>query len=346
MRYSENKMIGDYEVLDNLPTKAVKMSIASEYGLESAKTKEIQKAILEAMVAVRREKTSFSDSDIKWFNRLDVPSTYKRAITYYERESLSFIEYLKENVKAKLVSRRLFNTDTNSVRNINMSAADKYLVTLYNNYSKYLTEHDPEEIKKNAMVVGENAIIKGILLKDMKEFHDAYIERVILWANKYYKKLPELIANAKISVERTKNNYYELDHKCCDLYNSGNHKEAREMHIKECAPAKKAWEKATRGYNGLCTIIKKYPTIEEYVYFQVHEAEKKYMADIDSIVERIKEKKFNVETLKITDVQNDPKFFEMIITDGEKKMFARSIWAAEFSEKVTAHYRFIITNCK
>lgn len=345
-KYSENKMISDYEVLDNMPSKSVKTSIAAEYGLSSTKTKEIQKVILEAMVSARREKTSFNESDIKWFNRLDVPSTYKKALPFFEAESIAFIEYVKENVKAKLISRRLFNTDTNSVRNVNMSIADKYLVTRYNNYMKFLSENDPEEIRKKAQVVGENAIIKGILLKDMKEFHDAYIERVILWSNNYYTRLPELINNAKAVVEKTKKTYYELDHKCCDLHNSGNHQESRVMYTNKCLPAKKAWEKATRGYNSLCAIIKKYPIIEEYVYFQVNEAEEKYMADIDSIVERIKEKKFNVDNLKVTDVHNDPKFFEMIITDDDKKMFARSIWAAEFSEKVTAHYRFIITNCK
>lgn len=346
MKYSENKMISDYEVLENMPTKAVKLSIAAEYGLESAKTKEIQKAILYAMVHVRREKTIFTDADVKWFNRFDVPSTYKKALPFYEAESILFIEYLKENTKAKLIARRLFNTETNSVRNVNMSCADKYLVTLYNNYSKFLTEHDPEEIKKNAKLVGENAIIKGILLKDMKEFHDLYIERVIAWANNYYNRLPELIANAKVIVEKRKKTYYELDHKCCDLHNSGNHKESRVMYNNECVPAKKNWEKAVRGYNMLVATLKKFPTVEEYVYAQVHDAENKYMADVDSIVDRIKEKKFNIETLKVTDIENDPKFFEMIITDGDKKMFARSIWAAQFSEKVTAHYRFIITNCK
>lgn len=158
------------------------------------------------MVVVRREKTSFSESDIKWFNRLDVPSTYKKALPFFETESVAFIEYVKENVKAKLISRRLFNTDTNSVRNVNMSIADKYLVTRYNNYMKFLSENDPEEIRKNARVVGENAIIKGILLKDMKEFHDAYIERVILCPNNYYTRLPELIANAKVVVEKNKEN--------------------------------------------------------------------------------------------------------------------------------------------
>ena len=346
LKYSENKLISDYEVLDNMPTKAVKLSIASEYGLESAKTKEIQKAIIKAMVAVRHEKSSFNESDIKWFNRLDIPSTYKRALPFFEAGPIEFIEYVKEHVKAKLISRRLFNPDTNSVRNVNMSSADKYLVTRYNNYMKFLTENNPDEIIKNAQVAGENAIIKGILLKDMKEFHEAYIERVILWSNKYYSRLPELIVNAKDIVEKTKKTYYKIDHICCDLHNSGKHQESRVMYNKECVPAKKAWEKATRYYNSLYTIIKKYPTVEEYVYFQVHEAEEKYMADIDSIVERIKEKNFNIYNLKVTDVHNDPKFFEMIITDGDKKMFARSIWAAEFSEKVTAHYRFIITNCK
>ncbi len=118
------------------------------------------------------------------------------------------------------------------------------------------------------------------------------------------------------------------------------------MYNNECVPAKKNWEKAVRGYNMLVATLKKFPTVEEYVYAQVHDAEQKYMADVDSIVDRIKEKKFNIETLKVTDIENDPKFFEMIITDGDKKMFARSIWAAQFSEKVTAHYRFIITNCK
>lgn len=38
-KYSENKMISDYEVLDNMPSKAVKTSIAAEYGLDSAKNK-------------------------------------------------------------------------------------------------------------------------------------------------------------------------------------------------------------------------------------------------------------------------------------------------------------------
>lgn len=42
-------------------------------------------------------------------------------------------------------------------------------------------------------------------------------------------------------------------------------------------------------------------------------------------------------------MNNNPKFFEMTITDGNQSLHARSIWAAEYSENVTAHYRFIIS---
>lgn len=50
--------------------------------------------------------------------------------------------------------------------------------------------------------------------------------------------------------------------------------------------------------------------------------------------------------MKITRVASDPKFFDMMITDGEKNLHARSIFAAEFSVKMRPHFRFIITNAR
>lgn len=36
----------------------------------------------------------------------------------------------------------------------------------------------------------------------------------------------------------------------------------------------------------------------------------------------------------------------MRVTDGTKNVYCRSVWAAEFSEKMIPHFRFIITNRK
>ena len=39
-----------------------------------------------------------------------------------------------------------------------------------------------------------------------------------------------------------------------------------------------------------------------------------------------------------------PKLFELEVTDGNITLYARSIWAAEWSDKMIPHFRFIITN--
>ena len=62
-----------------------------------------------------------------------------------------------------------------------------------------------------------------------------------------------------------------------------------------------------------------------------------------TLADRLLDKKFIIEKTVVSNVQNDPKFFEMTITDGEKKLYCRSVLAAEFSEKMIPHFRFIMT---
>lgn len=52
------------------------------------------------------------------------------------------------------------------------------------------------------------------------------------------------------------------------------------------------------------------------------------------------------EKITVSNVKNEPKFFEMTITDGEKKLYCRSVLAAQFSEKMIPHFRFIMTERK
>ena len=62
-----------------------------------------------------------------------------------------------------------------------------------------------------------------------------------------------------------------------------------------------------------------------------------------SIAARISKKEFDVNNIKISEVKNDPKFFEMVITDGKKTLYARSIIAASYSSYMKEHLRFILT---
>ena len=56
------------------------------------------------------------------------------------------------------------------------------------------------------------------------------------------------------------------------------------------------------------------------------------------------EKEFEFSKIKVNSISNDPKLFELEVTDGNITLYARSIWAAEWSDKMIPHFRFIITN--
>ena len=66
--------------------------------------------------------------------------------------------------------------------------------------------------------------------------------------------------------------------------------------------------------------------------------------NIATLASRIMTQDFDFDKLEVTSISDDPKYFELQITDGKNNLYARSIYAAEFSEKMVPHFRFIITN--
>lgn len=50
--------------------------------------------------------------------------------------------------------------------------------------------------------------------------------------------------------------------------------------------------------------------------------------------------------LTFSQIQSDPKLFDVIIAGNGKKVHARSILAAENSEYMVPHFRFIVTDAK
>ena len=47
--------------------------------------------------------------------------------------------------------------------------------------------------------------------------------------------------------------------------------------------------------------------------------------------------------MKVISVKVDPNLYDMTITDDVEYLHCRSIWCAQYSDKVTPHYRFIIS---
>ena len=334
---SIEEMVEDYNIISDSPDTATKKNIASKYGLVSKKSGDIQKAILIAMRNERNERRKYSDDDITWFKRLsDMPSRYKTLCTWLDNESLEFVNFMRYYYEEKLKSKKskfgslfdLKNSTKGRDWNYTMTYTDKYLIDTYNNLMQYIEEHDPTKISSKQEQQTIINRIKQKLLENTKEFHDEYIKKVENFANKYWDELPSKIESSKKAYEKAKQLYEE------------------EKYYNKSKVIRTIMEEASRTYNTYLIVSKKYSSKKEYVDKCKEDAEAKFDANITSISERLKKQDFIISDIKITDIHNDPKFYAMCVTDGIKKVYCRSVWAAEFSDKMIPHFRFIITSKK
>lgn len=310
-----NELIADYTLLNDYPSMNEKKALAAKYGIESKKAKEIQEMVLVAMRGERKTRTEFDEIDLRYFSRFEIPETYAKAVPYYELESIEFLNYVLNIYWGNIVEKKLENKiSLANSRGYGICAAHKYIIKRYLNLKRYLEEIKPENIEKKRSDEEINNVIRNILLVEMKPLHDNYIERITAWANKSY------VSIIKMKTESAK----ELDLLPKDVkYN--------------------IWKPIKNKYDRAVALLRRFDTIDKYVAYTVESAEREYMNDVNEVTLRIRKKELDYDNIKVINVYNDPKFFELTITDGNKSLHARSIWAAEYSEKVTAHYRFIIT---
>ena len=331
---SIEEMTKDYDIISDYPDTATKKSIASKYGITSKKSADIQKAILIAIRNERNNRHEYSDDDIIWFKRLsDMPSRYKTLCVWLDEESLAFVNFMKTYYEEKLKSKKskfgslfdLKNSAKGRDWNYVMTASDKYLIDTYNNINQYIEEHDPTKLSSKQ---DQQTIINSIkqkLIENTKEFHDEYIKRVEIFANKYWDKLPFNLESSKKKYEEAKKLYKD------------------EQYYDKSKILKRKMEEASRIYNSYLIVSRKYSSKNEYIDKCKEDAEDKFDSNITSIAERLKKQDFIITDIKVSGIHNDPKFYAMYVTDGVKKVYCRSIWAAEFSDKMIPHFRFIIT---
>jgi hypothetical protein len=85
---------------------------------------------------------------------------------------------------------------------------------------------------------------------------------------------------------------------------------------------------------------------DAYVSKAMRDAEDLFDSKVIGLASKLDKKGFVSEGLGFSSLQHDPKLFDVIISSGNKKVHARSILAAEESEYMKAHFRFILTNAK
>jgi hypothetical protein len=83
---------------------------------------------------------------------------------------------------------------------------------------------------------------------------------------------------------------------------------------------------------------------KKYITQMKLDAEKKYQSDMMVVADKVRQMHMNERNLSVKSIKTSVKGFDIVVSDGEKKIYARSIYAAENSVFVAPHFSFIVTD--
>lgn len=309
-----------------------KKALSSKYGTAN-KVKDIQKAILLKMREERHTRKEFTNEDIINFTRLDFPE--KKFYDELGEEPIEFVKFYADYYLQNLKKKRLDRMIGQKLNSYNTSISDRYMIKRYETILAYLTANDKtdeEKAKDKSDAERFEMIRKNLIEKissELEDFKNKIIEMTKRFAKRKYDEAPKIIEKCTEEIK-------ELEQALVgkSFYEYYKTKEYKRI---ETLRKTKSKEKM---------ILSKYPTYKEYEESCVKEAINQFEHNVAAIADRVKEKGLNIENVTCKDVFDDPKFIEMRITDGERSLWCRSILAAEYSDKMIPHFRFIITERK
>ena len=85
---------------------------------------------------------------------------------------------------------------------------------------------------------------------------------------------------------------------------------------------------------------------DKYVEIELNKTEQALDSKVYGLASTLDKKGFDYNSIKFSNISSDPKLFDVYISSGLNKVHARSVLAAENSECMIAHFRFIITNAR
>ena len=313
---TKKQLYDDYDVVDGYPSNTDKKALSVKYGC-AAKNKDIQHAILVELQKIRAKQTTFNDQDITDFHRLiDWKERYNIFSEALKNESIEFVKYFMEVQLQYIKSKRL-----ECYMHGGGSASQNRQITIYKNLVRFLNKQT-DDYKTQQLSIES---IYNIIKPQMDEFKKSFLEKVKIGSEELYNIIPENV-----------NNIYDKIRQYTNRLNNNeiSYKEYKDM----MKPLENNWF-----YKYGRSIINRFKTVKEYISYRLDEAEKEFDNSLMGIATRISKKEFDINNIKISEVKNDPKFFEMVITDGKKTLHARSIIAASYSSYMKEHLRFILT---
>lgn len=369
----------DLKAVDDAYTKAEKRLIADKYGIESNKISEIKKAIYLIGNEVHKSKKpeEYTDEDFLWWWRcFDAPTTSVTLKKALEGESVPWFEFILKKAEELIFNGRRSDYWTRA-----KNSFDKYVVGLINKdknandrrYTNLLSILFSETKDFHDRYIEQVRVWADKRFDTFKQFKDFDIydfmsffgtldrDRVAAiyeskehprdGVSEVYRRIKKVgysfspISTEYIPKKKTVefNDLIEAKpvRKREDwLYAWRNNEDLRNRELYADLPSELALHTQTETQ----VLANHYQwNKRKYVDEVVKNAENKYKHDMEHIAEKIRRMNMDENNLKVETIYPDVIHYDITLTDGFKSVHARSIFAAEFSVKVTPHYRFIIT---
>ena len=311
-----------------------KKDLIAKYDVNSKKTKDIQFAILLKLQELRQSRHEFDNADATDFARMSNSDTQ-----YYEflkNENDDFVKYLFNfwETEIKLPKHRdLFRwVNLKSFGGFSFNSHEKWLIKRYQKIRDELDSRNPEKVEAVAKEKASVDEINSKLTVELEDFKTEYLKRVEAHASIAYDELPSVIESLTKKLIVLRKEYEDK------LKETRNYNITWSYHQRV--------EKQESKISRKKSILKMYPTKESFIAVCLKDAELTFRGNVNALAMRVYEKNFVVEKIKVSNIKDDPKIFKLFIEDGIKKLYCRSILAAQFSDKMVPHFRFIMTDRK
>lgn len=335
------EMIEDIKKVRDTYELKEKKAIAEKYGIQSKKAGEIEHGILVKAAEERSTRKNFDQLDVKMFRLLsNYTEMYNKLVEYLENEPEEFIIYMKDFYEEQLKKDKLFsyiNWKPSDLK-YRLSANQIYSIKYYQSIVKYLEENGTSTADKRSAKQKATDLILSKLDEQLADFKEQLLNQVEEQAKNYWQRLSDNIEelHKKYLAARKEFNDYTSDHR-------------RRYSLPEVMAEYNRLEEnaktTSQVYHNAKYILDKYSK-EEYGKYCREQGRKEYEYKKHKMAEKIVERDFDYANITFSNMKRDPKGIEMMISDGVKKVYARSIIAAEYSEKVICHFRFILTDRK
>ena len=182
------------------------------------------------------------------------------------------------------------------------------------------------------METTNNKDLKAVVIEIMANFKQDWFKRMTDWHTMHYYKVQEL----KPKVQNWLRKYSHLH---CKYWHSFRYKHKR---LEEsCNYKQKMYERI------LCDKAATTRGFDWYMKEVDSDLRLTWVMAIDRLVDKCKKFNIDLDKIQVSNPSIVDKGFEVYITDGKpRRIYARMIWAAEFSELVEPHTRYIVTEKK